>query len=995
MKRIFLIALFVVIAFACAKEEDFHNGMKPSIVMSETEFVIPASGNSISITAVSRVPLQVEIPDGCEWISFSSSQNYIYNFKIAENTGYEERTAEIKFVNTDYGLNKSVNIKQMQIDAIICAANEYNVGLEGKELNLDIQANIDYTINISEDAKDWIQLVETRGLVENKLTLKILPCLDQTFRVGSITFTGETASQVIRIIQGPTQNMDNIIWYVTSNHNKVETNPTQFDRNIISHTYTDGVGIIEFDGPITKIVNVFNSSYITELHLPNSLEHIGLGCISETSLKSLRLPDNLKSIEGALTRNSHMSQFSGKYASHDGKCVIINNTLFAFAPSGTKHYKFPDEIECIASSACASSRLESIVLPEGLKEIQEGAFYNCPLSYLTLPQSLERLAPSSFLGCNEIQCFQGNSRFVSDDNLCLITNETDTYPIETDVKNLILFAKCNLTDYTIQEGITHIYRLAFSWKDNELKSITLPKSIRSIDYEAFDYCDIEKVYGDVASEDNRFVVIDERLETYIARKDCPTHFRIPDNVRIIRNNALRGTKFEEITMGDQHIEIESFAFSGCDNLKSITMSANCKFYGSLSYNLPTTMQSIFFRSVIPPSYEWNYEVNNSSNATLYIPKGSLAAYEASCWHKEVRNIREFEYFDLPNIDYYYSSDYTKNGKVITLQKASEGNGIDVVFMGDGFSDRQIKDGTYDSIMENVYYNFFTKEPFKSFKHLFNVYYVYAVSPTEGYEFGSTSFTGYLGEGTLCGGNDKVVVQYALKAIDEKRMDNATISVIMNTPKHKGTCYCHNPEKSSIPNDWGAGLGIAYSTVHASEFQRATVLHHEACGHGFAKLGDEYAYAYNGTIPDSEIVRRTEQYNLYGWWKNIDYTNDLEKIRWHHFISDQRYSDERIGAYEGGLTYWNGAWRPTYNSIMRNDYDSFNAPSREAIYYRIHKLAYGPEWQYDYEKFVEWDLNQKKSNVGTRSIPLRLEESTPTHPPVVMGKSWKEAYMEVK
>ena len=33
---------------------------------------------------------------------------------------------------------------------------------------------------------------------------------------------------------------------------------------------------------------------------------------------------------------------------------------------------------------------------------------------------------------------------------------------------------------------------------------------------------------------------------------------------------------------------------------------------------------------------------------------------------------------------------------------------------------------------------------------------------------------------------------------------------------------------------------------------------------------------------------------------------------------------------------------------------FNAPSREAIYKRIHKLALGKDWQYDYETFVEYD-----------------------------------------
>ena len=40
--------------------------------------------------------------------------------------------------------------------------------------------------------------------------------------------------------------------------------------------------------------------------------------------------------------------------------------------------------------------------------------------------------------------------------------------------------------------------------------------------------------------------------------------------------------------------------------------------------------------------------------------------------------------------------------------------------------------------------------------------------------------------------------------------------------------------------------------------------------------------------------------------------------------------------------------------MRYNTGGFNAPSREAIYNRIHKLALGKDWQYDYETFVEYD-----------------------------------------
>ena len=74
----------------------------------------------------------------------------------------------------------------------------------------------------------------------------------------------------------------------------------------------------------------------------------------------------------------------------------------------------------------------------------------------------------------------------------------------------------------------------------------------------------------------------------------------------------------------------------------------------------------------------------------------------------------------------------------------------------------------------------------------------------------------------------------------------------------------------------------------------------------------------------------------------------------HFINDSRYYNEKLGAYEGAV-WTKGVYRATETSIMSIDYSGlFNAPSREAIYKRAMKLAYGDSWTYDYEEFVKFD-----------------------------------------
>ena len=345
----------------------------------------------------------------------------------------------------------------------------------------------------------------------------------------------------------------------------------------------------------------------------------------------------------------------------------------------------------------------------------------------------------------------------------------------------------------------------------------------------------------------------------------------------------------------------------------------------------------------------------------------------------------------PPDQYYTSTDFSADGTFGTLQTATVGNGIDIVLMGDGYSDRQIADGTYEADMRYMYDNLFTEEPFKSFKNMFDVHYVNVVSATEGYKVGDTALEGWFGEGTAVGGADAKCFDYALNAISDTEMDEALIIVAMNSNRYAGTCYMYYPGAGA--GDYGSGSAVAYFPKAGSAENFARLLHHEANGHGFAKLGDEYAYQENGAVPSSVVTATRTQQTDWGWWKNVDFTSDRTQVLWAHFLEDDRYDDEGLGVYEGAYTYWTGAWRPTVNSIMNENTGGFNAPSREAIYYRIHKLAYGDSWEYDYEDFVEYDAVNRSS---TASAPQKSRRNyvekplEPTAAPVVVGKSWRDA-----
>lgn len=402
-------------------------------------------------------------------------------------------------------------------------------------------------------------------------------------------------------------------------------------------------------------------------------------------------------------------------------------------------------------------------------------------------------------------------------------------------------------------------------------------------------------------------------------------------------------------------------------------------------------QTAFFQYYLTPESLLGNSVMvvDSTDNTVFM--SDIDGYESELDQFLYRNLCK------DSIDYYVSSDYSQHMMVDTLQIATIGKGIDIVLMGDAYSDRQIADSTYHKDLQYLYENLFTEEPYKSYKEMFNVFTVNVVSPTEGYEHGSTALGGFFGYETEVGGNDGAVIEYARRVIPSHKLDNAMIIVAMNSNKYAGTCYMYYPSDTTITLSdttitFGSGLSISYFPKGGDATTFAQLLHHEALGHGFAKLADEYAYEHYGAVPESTIALHQEQQTNWGWWKNIDFTNDSTEIRWSRLLLDERYQYDGLGAFEGGLTYWTGVWRPTENSIMRYNTGGFNAPSREAIYYRIHKLAYGDEWEYDYEKFVEWDAKNRKTAEIQLLMPSRdkMENFTPTHPPVIKQMSWREA-----
>lgn len=307
------------------------------------------------------------------------------------------------------------------------------------------------------------------------------------------------------------------------------------------------------------------------------------------------------------------------------------------------------------------------------------------------------------------------------------------------------------------------------------------------------------------------------------------------------------------------------------------------------------------------------------------------------------------------IQTYTSSDYSQDGQVTKIHSATVGKGIDVVFVGDAFADK-------DQDLFNKYVKlgkeaFFTEEPFRSTKDRFNIYRIGSVSKNGiiAQEGGDTKFSAQFEQGTYVGGDNNLVNSFVKASIPSVDLTKTIIFVIINKAKYAGTCHMYSNNQA-----------VCYVPLCRNENEYAQTLRHEGCGHGFGKLADEYFYDSMGRIPDDKVSELKKWKGFaYGFYENVDLTSDPNTILWSKFISDSRYSG-KVGVYEGGYTYPYGVYRPTDNSIMRYNTGGFNAPSREAIYKKIMKFSEGNAWTYDYETFVAFDAPARSAEAVTRA-----------------------------
>ena len=314
-----------------------------------------------------------------------------------------------------------------------------------------------------------------------------------------------------------------------------------------------------------------------------------------------------------------------------------------------------------------------------------------------------------------------------------------------------------------------------------------------------------------------------------------------------------------------------------------------------------------------------------------------------------------------------------------LQKASKGRGINILLVGDGYDAEDIASGQFLKDMDEGMEYFFGVEPYKTYKDYFNVYAAMAMS----YESGvcsnvniwrQTKFSTTYGAGA--GGRLDIhadaVLDYMLNtvsgsALTGQNVNQSLIICVLNSDVYEG--------RTSLYSTGAAVAFVPHSRYDYPNDYRG-LIQHEAGGHGFGKLGDEYVYHRDNiwTCPCSCCGHASQvaEDKALGWYRNLSLNGRYKEIDWSHLIFHPAYGDI-VDIYEGGYMHGSGIYRSEVNSCMNNNVPYYNTISRQAIVERIMEYSGGT---FSFEDFVSNDSRAWGDKFLTRSGGTGVSPATP-------------------
>ena len=747
------------------------------------------------------------------------------------------------------------------------------------------------------------------------------------------------------------------------------------------------IRIMECDGNAADMIPVWAfkaKKSLTNIVLPQQLKVIGENAFSECSnlTGSLIIPEGVEKICHAAFRD----------------CPNLTGTL-----------SLPSTLKDIGSDADYIYYWDGVFkgcgfvcelkLPEGLKKIGMGSFAECKGIYgeIQLPSGLEILGDHAFYGMPNVSgsikipqgitsipegCFSEsgfNGTLTMHDGITGIGNDAFKWtplkgelyiPKDIEILGSRAFSGCDFSgELVLPSGLRSIGDEAFVNNWRLMGILQCPSSLDHIGYSAFWGCSmLEGVVFNAGLSSIGSGAFGEcyGIGSLVCKGTMPAY---------IQGGAFDGVAKDNFTLEVPESAITQYQSApGWNEFKRIAAHHELVCRPQVTCAINTEVQR---RLVLNAEGDWEVvskpdwcslsQMSGSKKTELTLTIHQMAAGSPMREGEIVFRLKDKDYTHKCTVrqyDYQYAED-----EIVKLQSATRGNngGINIFIVGDGYDAKDVSEGNYLKDMQDEIEYFFGIEPYKTYRDYFNVYTGIAVSTESGigtintirYNRFETTYTGGVG---LKADYD-ALFNYAKRAetINDGNLNQSLVIVIPNSTDYGGICQM-----------WESGAAIAFcpKSTYGYPLDSRGVIQHEAGGHGFGKLGDEYIY-HNEFIDFCpctccDHVDEFLSAKYVGWYDNMELTGKMHEVGWSHLIFDSRYSDI-VDIYEGGYMHNRGVFRSEQNSCMNNNIPYYSTISRESIVRRIKRYA---GETFSFEDFVAHDSREAGATTRAMDAPWK-------------------------
>ena len=716
--------------------------------------------------------------------------------------------------------------------------------------------------------------------------------------------------------------------------------------------------------------------------------------VGKKTLYKCFLPEKLERIEDEAFYNTSLS----------GSLILPEGLKYVGGCRGTKinNVYFPSTLEELGEFAFAecNNLMVEISLPQSLKVIGRNAFYHSAISgNLALPDELESIGEWAFLGCSNL-------------------NGSLTIPSRVKVINYWTFGGCGFTGtLTLPDGLVEIGERAFDGT-NFKGELNIPSTVATIGNSAFE----RNLFNGTLVLPSELISLG--TDVFAGCWRLSGVVEIPSNIVAIPSELFSGcTGLEGVVLHKDVEVIGANAFKNCYGINSIVCKAKnppvidaSSFNGvakdnftvevpeasvaqyrtaanwsefkrfaahrefSISRNLFRTLNASHSKNFVlraPAGENWSVEskpdwveisaLSGTGKCELSVSTADLSRGAGNRSGEIVFLLDGKDYRSTMTVEQY---DYEYgDGDLITLQEARTGNGVNIVLLADCFDAKDISEGKYLQAIQDAYGYFFDIEPYLTYKDYFNVYGVFGMSADSGMGTVNTIREARFGsQYTLNAGvSPDFATTFAAACVApiEDNVSRTLIVMVENSSDYSGLTYM-----------WGDGSAVAVvpMSTDPAPYDFQGLVHHEAGGHGFGKLADEYIY-HNAFVQSCGCiccghVKEINEMKSCGFYENISLSGNMQEVPWSHLIFDPQYSNT-VDVYEGAFYHSRGVFRSEPTSCMHNNIPYYNAISREAMVKRI--MDYAGE-SYSFESFKAMDKEALPS-VSTKGGELLSGEDS--------------------